>query len=68
MHVVLTRAAAEGEAGLMLKDPDRLVSRRVSHKNALPALLSRPSRIEPNRMIGLEKKCTLGVGRIVRRI
>ena len=68
MHVVLTRAAAEGEAGLMLKDPDRLGSRRVSQKNALPALLRRPGGIESNRITGLEKKCTIGVGRIVRRI
>ena len=68
MQVLLAGTAAEGVAGLVLQDPNRLRRRWISQKTALPALLRRPGRIESNRMTGLEKKCTLGVGRIVRRI
>ena len=68
VQVVKAGTAAEGVAGLVLQDPNRLRRRWISQKTALPALLRRPGRIESNRMTGLEKKCTLGVGRIVRRI
>ena len=68
MQVLLAGTTAEGVTGLVLQDPDRLRSRWISKKSALPALLRRPGGIESNRITGLEKKCTLGVGRIVRRI
>ena len=68
VQVLLASTTAEGVAGLVLKDPDRLRSRWISQKAALPALLLRPGGIESNRFTRLEKKCTLGVGRIVRRI
>ena len=68
MQVLLAGTTAEGVAGLVLKDPDRLRSRWISQKAALPTLLRRPSGIESNRISGLVKKCSPGVGRIVRRI
>ena len=39
MQVLLARTAAKGVAGLVLQDPDRLRSRRISQQFALPALL-----------------------------
>ena len=68
MQVLLAGTTAEGVAGLVLQDPDRLRNRWISQKTGLPALLRRPGGIESNRITGLEKKCTLGVGRIVHRI